>query len=83
MSCMTSPAGVPIEFSSLVGHTTITLCMSHNLYTEEGGKAELVELRAFVRKGGKLKYELDGLRWKTSYAKDGSGEGPPPGILSM
>jgi len=25
---------------------------------------KLVELRVFVRKGGKLKYELDGLRWK-------------------
>ena len=44
---------------------------------------QLVELRVFVRKGGKLKYELDGLRWKSSYADDGSGEGPPPGIFTM
>mmetsp|Transcript_8632 Transcript_8632/g.21570 ORF Transcript_8632/g.21570 Transcript_8632/m.21570 type:complete len:100 (-) Transcript_8632:922-1221(-) len=47
----------------------------------EGGKTELVELRAYVRKGGKLNYELDGLRWKTSY-KEG-GEGPPTGIVSL
>eukprot|EP00775_Hariotina_reticulata_P011277 gene11276-11426_t len=44
---------------------------------------ELVELRVFVRKGGKLKYELDGLRWKSSYADDGSGEGPPTGIYTL
>ena len=29
----------------------------------EGQTTELVELRVYVRKGGKLKYELDGLRW--------------------
>jgi len=52
-------------------------------HPDEGGKAELTELRAYVRKGGKLKYELDGVRWKSSYAKDGTGEGPPPGIFSM
>lgn len=46
---------------------------------ESPSKTELVELRVFVRKGGKLKYELDGLRWKSSYADDGSGEGPPTG----
>jgi hypothetical protein len=45
-------------------------------------KTELVELRVYVRQGGKLKYELDGLRWKSSLtANDGSGEGPPPGEL--
>jgi hypothetical protein len=49
----------------------------------EGQTTELVELRVFVRKGGKLKYELDGLRWKSSLSDDGSGEGPPPGVFSM
>ncbi|KAF5837472.1 hypothetical protein DUNSADRAFT_4274 [Dunaliella salina] len=49
--------------------------------TEEGGRAELVELRAYVRKGGKLKYVQDGLRWKTSYAE--GGDGPPTGIVSL
>jgi hypothetical protein len=29
--------------------------------------------------GGKLKYELDGLRWKSSICDDGTGEGPPTG----
>ena len=29
--------------------------------------------------GGKLKYELDGLRWKSSISDDGTGEGPPTG----
>jgi hypothetical protein len=24
-----------------------------------------------------------GVRWKSSFTKDGSGEGPPPGIFSM
>lgn len=33
--------------------------------------------------GGKLKYELDALRWKSSVCDDGSGEGPPPGIVTM
>lgn len=50
---------------------------------EEGGKAELVELRAFVRKGGKLLYELDGLRWRSSYDDSGRGEGPPTGIVTL
>lgn len=36
-------------------------------------------LLVYVRKGGKLKYELDGLRWKSSYSDDGTGEGPPTG----
>jgi hypothetical protein len=50
-----------------------------NTAAEPGGKTELVELRVFVRKGGRLKYELDGLRWKSSICDDGSGEGPPTG----
>jgi hypothetical protein len=50
---------------------------------ESPTKTELVELRVYVRKGGKLKYELDGLRWKSSISDDGSGEGPPPGIFTM
>lgn len=57
-----------------------------NLFNREAGEGqttELVELRVYVRKGGKLKYELDGLRWKSSYADDGSGEGPPIGIFTM
>ncbi|WIA43694.1 hypothetical protein OEZ86_010126 [Tetradesmus obliquus] len=33
--------------------------------------------------GSKLKYELDGLRWKSSVCDNGSGEGPPPGIFMM
>jgi hypothetical protein len=49
----------------------------------EGNTTEAVELRVYVRKGGKLKYELEGLRWRSSYADDGSGEGPPPGIFTM
>ncbi|WIA43695.1 hypothetical protein OEZ86_010127 [Tetradesmus obliquus] len=54
-----------------------------NTAVESATKTELVELRVFVRKGGKLKYELDGLRWKSSVCDDGSGEGPPPGIFTM
>lgn len=50
---------------------------------ENATKTELAELRVYVRKGGKLKYELDGLRWKSSISDDGSGEGPPPGIFTM
>jgi hypothetical protein len=50
---------------------------------ESSTTTELVELRVFVRKGGKLKYELDGLRWKSSYVDDGSGEGPPSGIFTL
>ncbi|KAL6765096.1 hypothetical protein V8C86DRAFT_2461198 [Haematococcus lacustris] len=50
---------------------------------EEGRTAQLVELRAYVRNGGKLKYELDGVRWKSSFTKDGSGQGPPTGVFSM
>jgi hypothetical protein len=49
----------------------------------EKNTTELVELRVYVRKGGKLKYELDGLRWKSSISDDGSGQGPPPGIFTM
>ncbi len=41
----------------------------------------LVELRAFVRKGGQLKYELEGVRWKSSFAPGGTG--PPTGIFSL
>jgi hypothetical protein len=55
-----------------------------SLFNTAGGesatKTELVELRVYVRKGGKLKYELDGLRWKSSISDDGSGEGPPTGV---
>eukprot|EP00879_Flechtneria_rotunda_P005218 GHRR01005501.1.p1 GENE.GHRR01005501.1~~GHRR01005501.1.p1 ORF type:complete len:310 (+),score=72.49 GHRR01005501.1:1280-2209(+) len=58
-----------------------------SLFNKENGenptKTELVELRVYVRKGGKLKYELDGVRWKSSYADDGSGQGPPTGIFTM
>eukprot|EP00882_Tetradesmus_deserticola_P010887 GHRQ01011507.1.p1 GENE.GHRQ01011507.1~~GHRQ01011507.1.p1 ORF type:complete len:301 (+),score=100.36 GHRQ01011507.1:812-1714(+) len=54
-----------------------------NTAAESATKTELVELRVYVRKGGKLKYELDGLRWKSSVCDDGSGEGPPPGIFTM
>jgi len=54
-----------------------------SLFNTAGGespsKTEAVELRVYVRKGGKLKYELDGLRWKSSYSDDGTGEGPPTG----
>eukprot|EP00199_Chlamydomonas_sp_CCMP681_P002952 CAMPEP_0119103750 /NCGR_PEP_ID=MMETSP1180-20130426/2127_1 /TAXON_ID=3052 ORGANISM="Chlamydomonas cf sp, Strain CCMP681" /NCGR_SAMPLE_ID=MMETSP1180 /ASSEMBLY_ACC=CAM_ASM_000741 /LENGTH=305 /DNA_ID=CAMNT_0007088329 /DNA_START=27 /DNA_END=944 /DNA_ORIENTATION=- len=50
---------------------------------EEGGKTELVEMRAYVRKGGKLKFELDGVRWKSSLTDDETGEGPPTGIFGM
>jgi hypothetical protein len=53
------------------------------LAAESATKTELVELRVYVRKGGKLKYELDGLRWKSSISDDGSGEGPPTGIFTM
>jgi hypothetical protein len=44
---------------------------------------ELVELWAYVRKGGKLNYKLDGLRWTSEFSTDGKGEGPPPGIFSV
>ncbi|KAI8471661.1 MAG: hypothetical protein J3K34DRAFT_416367 [Monoraphidium minutum] len=57
-----------------------------SLFNASGGEkqtTELVELRVYVRKGGKLKYELDGLRWKSSYADDGSGEGPPTGVFTL
>lgn len=58
-----------------------------SLFNTAGGespsKTEAVELRVYVRKGGKLKYELDGLRWKSSYSDDGTGEGPPTGIFTM
>ncbi len=53
-----------------------------NPETESSSTTDLVELRAFVRKGGKLKYTLDGLRWTSEFTKEG-GEGPPPGIVSM
>jgi hypothetical protein len=37
---------------------------THSAYemiiADEGGKTDLVELRAYVRKGGKLKFELEG-----------------------
>jgi hypothetical protein len=50
---------------------------------EKSGRTLLVWLRAYVRKGGKLKYELDGLRWKSSYTDEGDpeGQGPPSGIF--
>eukprot|EP00877_Chromochloris_zofingiensis_P009355 jgi/Chrzof1/4673/Cz14g22100.t1 len=54
-----------------------------NTASESATKTELVELKVYVRKGGKLKYELDGLRWKSSYSDDGTGEGPPPGVFTM
>eukprot|EP00878_Enallax_costatus_P019515 GHUV01020589.1.p1 GENE.GHUV01020589.1~~GHUV01020589.1.p1 ORF type:complete len:228 (+),score=51.35 GHUV01020589.1:1454-2137(+) len=54
-----------------------------NTAAESPTKTELVELRVFVRKGGKLKYELDGLRWKSYVVDDGSGEGPPVGIFTL
>jgi hypothetical protein len=53
------------------------------LAAESATKTELIELRVYVRKGGKLKYELDGLRWKSSISDDGSGKGPPTGIFKM
>jgi hypothetical protein len=53
-----------------------------NPAVETSTSTELVELKVYVRKGGKLKYTLDGLRWKSEFVQDGSGEGPPPGIFT-
>lgn len=58
---------------------------SKNLFSsiETTSNTELVELWAYVRNGGKLKYTLDGLRWKSEFSSDGSGEGPPPGVFTL
>ncbi|KAG1658019.1 hypothetical protein FOA52_010260 [Chlamydomonas sp. UWO 241] len=54
-----------------------------NPATERTTTTELVELRCYVRKGGKLKYTLDGLRWKSEFTDNETGEGPPPGVVTM
>ncbi len=53
----------------MCAYLCVCVCVFLCLHTDEGTKTEVVELRAYVRKGGKLKYELDGVRWKSSFVK--------------